>query len=299
MEVFCKVKHLLLILNPTSGTRKAAKNLTEIISVFNRADYDTHVYITACRGDAVKAVSQLGSTADLIVCCGGDGTLNETVSGVIEAGLDVPIGYIPSGSTNDFANSLHLSGDVVEAARQIVSGTPSAYDVGKFGDRYFTYIASFGAFTKASYTTPQNIKNTLGHMAYVLEGMQELTALRPERIRMELDGEIIEDDYLFGAICNSTSVGGILKLKSDLVDMADGKFEILLIRAPKDLQELHECVMALHNQTYSCGMITFRSASDVLVTGNPAMSWSLDGEKADGGGKIMIENLHRRITLIH
>ncbi len=136
-------------------------------------------------------------------------------------------------------------------------------------------------------------------MAYVLEGMQELTALRPEHIRMELDEEIVEDDFLFGAVCNSTSVGGILKLKPDLVDMADGKFEILLIRAPRDLQELHECVMALHNQTYNCGMITFRSAGVVHVTGNTAMSWSLDGEKADGSEEIMIENLHRRITLIH
>ena len=293
------MKHLLLILNPTSGTRKAAKNLAEIISVFNRAEYDTHVYVTACRDDAVNAVHQFETSMDTIVCCGGDGTLNETVTGVIEAGLDVPIGYIPSGSTNDFANSLHLSGDVVQAAEQIVSGTPSAYDVGKFGDRYFTYIASFGAFTKASYSTPQNIKNTLGHMAYVLEGMQELTALRSEHIRMELDGEHIEDDFLFGAVCNSTSVGGILKLKPDLVDMADGKFEILLIRAPQDLQELHECVMALHNQTYNCGMITFRNAGSVHVTGNPTMAWSLDGEKADGSEEIVIENLHKRITLIH
>jgi len=299
MEEFCEVKKLLLILNPTSGMRKATKNLTDIISVFNRADYNTQVYVTACHGDAVKAVHQLGGDMDIIVCCGGDGTLNETVTGVIEAGLDVPIGYIPSGSTNDFASSLHLSGDVVEAAGQIVSGSETAYDVGRFGERYFTYIASFGAFTKASYSTPQNIKNTLGHMAYVLEGMQELTALRPEHIRMELDGERIEDDFLFGAVCNSTSVGGILKLKPDLVDMADGKFEILLIRAPRDLQELHECVMALHNQTYNCAMITFRSASAVRVLGNPEMAWSLDGEKADGCGEITIENLHRRIILIH
>ena len=116
---------------------------------------------------------------------------------------------------------------------------------------------------------------------------------------MELDGERIEDDFLFGAVCNSTSVGGILKLKPDLVDMADGKFEILLIRAPRDLQELHECVMALHNQTYNCAMITFRSASAVRVLGNPEMAWSLDGEKADGCGEITIENLHRRIILIH
>ena len=116
---------------------------------------------------------------------------------------------------------------------------------------------------------------------------------------MELDGETVEDDFLFGAVCNSTSVGGILKLKPDLVDMADGKFEILLIRAPRDLQELHECVMALHNQTYNCAMITFRSASAVRVLGNLEMAWSLDGEKADGCGEITIENLHRRIILIH
>ncbi|MBQ8401286.1 MAG: YegS/Rv2252/BmrU family lipid kinase [Clostridia bacterium] len=293
------MKQLLLILNPTSGTRKAAKNLPEIISEFNRADYDNHVYVTASRGDAVHAVQQLGRAADLIVCCGGDGTLNETVTGVIEAGLDVPIGYIPSGSTNDFASSLHLSGDVAEAARQIINGTPASYDVGKFGDRYFTYIASFGVFTKASYNTPQNIKNSLGHTAYVLEGIQELSSIRAEHIRMELDGETVENDYLFGAVCNSTSVGGILKLKPDMVDMADGKFEVFLIRAPKDLQELHECVMALHNQTYNCGMITFRSASAVHVMGNPDMSWSLDGERAEGGEEIIIENLHRRITLIH
>jgi len=298
-EVFFEVKHLLLVLNPASGTRKAAKNLADIISVFNRADFDTHVYVTACHGDAVKAVHQLGSMADMIVCCGGDGTLNETVTGVIEAGLGVPIGYVPSGSTNDFASSLHLSGDVVEAAKQIVSGMPIPYDVGKFGDQYFTYIASFGAFTKASYSTPQNIKNTLGHMAYVLEGMQELTALRPEHIRMELNGETIEDDYLFGAVCNSTSVGGILKLKPDMVDMADGKFEILLIRAPRDIQELHECVMALRGQIYNCSMITFRSTAAVHVIGNSKMAWSLDGEKANGGEEIVIDNLHRRITLIH
>ncbi|MBQ7923044.1 MAG: YegS/Rv2252/BmrU family lipid kinase [Clostridia bacterium] len=293
------MKQLLLILNPASGTRKAAKNLSEIISVFNRAEYDTHVYVTACRGDAVKAVQQFGTAADLIVCCGGDGTLNETVTGMIRGGFDIPIGYIPSGSTNDFANSLHLSGNVVEAAQQIVSGTPAVYDVGRFGERYFTYIASFGVFTKTSYTTPQNIKNALGHMAYLLEGIQELSGIRAEHIRMELDGETIEDDYLFGAVCNSTSVGGILKLKPDMVDMADGKFEILLVRAPRDAIELHECVMALRGQTYNCGMITFRSAGTVCAAGNPEMPWSLDGERAEGDGKILIENLHKRIMLVH
>lgn len=293
------MKQLMLILNPTSGMKKAAKNLSDIVSVFNRAEYDVHVYVTACRGDAVNAVREIGSTADLIVCCGGDGTLNETVTGVIEAGLQTPIGYIPAGSTNDFAGSLHLSGDVVEAAKQITVGTITEYDIGKWNDRYFTYVASFGAFTQASYKTPQNVKNALGHMAYVLEGIQELSSIHPEHIRIELDGETIENDYLFGAVCNSTSVGGILTLNPAVVDMSDGRFEILLIRAPKDIQELHECIRALKNQTYDCNMITFRSASALQIFGNSDMSWSLDGEKADGAEHIAIENLHRRIMLVH
>lgn len=294
-----EMKQLLLILNPTAGTKKAVKYLAEIISVFNRADYDTHVYVTTCQGDAANAVDLFGASADLIVCCGGDGTLNETVAGVIKAGLQTPIGYIPAGSTNDFASSLHLSSDVVEAAKQIADGKAVEYDVGRFSDRYFTYVASFGAFTKTSYTTPQNIKNALGHMAYILEGIQELSSIRKVHVRMELDDEVLEDDYLFGAVCNSTSVGGILTLNPEIVDMSDGKLEILLIRAPKDVGELHECIMALKNQKYNCRMITFRSASHIQISASSDMPWSLDGEKAEGSEQICVENLHRRIQLVH
>ena len=174
--------------------KKASRALAEIIDVFNRAQYDTHVYVTACQGDAAKAVQQFGDQMDLIVCAGGDGTLNETVTGLLQAGLTIPLGYIPAGSTNDFASSLHLSTNVVKAAKQIVSGTPHAYDVGQFGDRYFAYVASFGAFTKASYSTPQNVKNALGHLAYILEGIQELSSLRKAHIRINLDNEVLEDD---------------------------------------------------------------------------------------------------------
>lgn len=293
------MKQLLLIINPAAGTKKAGKNLTEIISVFNRADFDTRVYITAAQGDAINAVKLYGKAADLIVCCGGDGTLNETITGIIEADLNTPIGYIPAGSTNDFAGSLKLPSDVVAAAKQIANGTAVMYDVGKFADRYFTYVASFGAFTRASYSTPQNIKNTLGHMAYLLEGIQELSNIRTVHIRMELNGEVLEDDYLFGAVCNSTSLGGILTLNPKVVDMTDGQFEVLLIRAPKDVQELRECILALTNQTYNCGMITFRSANSIQVSSNTELSWSLDGEKATGSRSLIIENLHKRIKLVH
>lgn len=293
------MRQLLLILNPIAGTRKAARNLAEIISVFNRADYDVRVYVTAGQKDAAKAVELFGAQADLVVCCGGDGTLNETITGMIRMGLRTPIGYIPAGSTNDFANSLGLSGDVVEAARQIVQGKVRSYDIGKFGERYFAYVASFGAFTKTSYTTPQNIKNALGHVAYLLEGIQELSKIRKEHLRMEVDDVVLEGDYLFGAICNSTSIGGILTLSPELVDMGDGMFEILLVRAPKNLQELQECVIALSNQTYNCGMLTFRSAGKIKVVANPDMPWTLDGERTEGCENIYIENLHQSLLLMH
>ncbi len=291
--------NLLLILNPTAGQKKAVRNLADIVSIFNRADYDTHVFVTAERGDATEAVKRFGPSMDLVVCCGGDGTLNETVTGVIDGGLDLPIGYIPAGSTNDFAMSLHLSGDVLEAARRITTGEPTAYDIGQWGEqRYFTYIASFGVFTRASYNTPQNIKNALGHVAYVLEGIQELSNIRKEHIRLTVGEEVLDDDYLFGAVCNSTSVGGVLTLNPAYVDLADGQFELLLIRAPRDLQELHECVMALKNQTYNCGMITFRRVDRLSVQSAPDMAWSLDGEKAVGQGTTVIQNLHQRVRLI-
>lgn len=293
------MKKLLLILNPIAGTKKAPKNLTEIIGLFNRSEFDVRVYVTACQEDVKKAIKLFGKKADLIVCCGGDGTMNETISGLIENGLTTPIGYIPAGSTNDFASSLHLSTDVVKAAKQIVEGTPHAYDIGKFNDKYFCYVASFGLFTKTSYNTPQNIKNAFGHVAYLLGGVQELSNIRKEHIRMEIDGEVIEDDYLFGAICNSVSVGGVLTLSPDIVDMADGKFEILLIKAPKDLQELGECIFALTNQKYDSKMIPLYSGSRIKIQASADMDWSLDGEKQDGVEEIEIENLHKHINLVH
>ena len=279
--------------------RKAAKVLSEILAVFNRADYDVRVYVTACSGDAIDAVERLAPDVDLVVCSGGDGTFNETVTGLMKAGLDLPIGYIPAGSTNDFAASLGLSSDPIEAARQIVEGTPCLYDAGKFGQRYFSYVASFGAFTKASYSTPQSVKNLLGHAAYVLEGMQELHQIRKHRVKMTLDNqEVLEDDYVFGAICNSTSVGGIMTLDPSQVDLQDGKFEVLLIRAPKNLQEISECLLAVQKQQYNNAMMTFRSASQILVEAELEMPWTLDGEKEDGHALVQVQNLHHAIRII-
>lgn len=293
------MKQLLLILNPVSGTRKGQRALADIITVFNQAGFDTHVHITTTPGDATRTVVRQGAQMDMIVCCGGDGTLNETIAGLMEADLDIPVGYIPAGSTNDFAASLHLSPDPVTAAKQVVLGAPHAYDVGRFQDRSFSYVASFGAFTRTSYTTPQNVKNALGHLAYMLEAIQELTHIHKEHVRMEMDGEVVEGDYLFGAICNCTSVGGVLNLDPEKVDMSDGLFEVVLIREPRDIQELLECEAALRNRTYDCGMITFRKASRITVAAKPDMNWTLDGERADGSDVIFVENLCQRVRLLH
>ena len=292
------MKKLLFVMNPYAGTRKANKHLADILSIFNRADFTVTVHMTASPGDCERATMALAEGCDLAVCAGGDGTFSEMVNGLMRLGLDIPVGYIPCGSTNDFANTLRLSKDVLQAARDIAEGTPVCYDVGQFQNRYFTYVASFGAFTRTSYATPQNIKNALGHAAYILNGIQELSQLHKEHIRIETEDRVIEDDFLFGAICNSTSVGGILSLDPKQVDMADGKFELLLVRAPKDFLEITECIGALQNKKYNCAMITFLSTSHLKIAADPNMSWTLDGERGEGAEDITVKNLQHAIRVM-
>lgn len=293
------MKKLLLILNPCSGKKKASHALADVVNVFNRGGYDVTVYITAARGDATKVVAQRAPEFDLVVCAGGDGTFNETISGLLAGGHDTPIGYLPAGSTNDFASSLHLSKNLVEAARDIVEGTPRRLDVGRFNDRYFSYVASFGAFTRASYATSQNVKNALGHLAYILSGIKELAYIRSRRLRFTLDdGRVLEDEYIFGAISNSTSVAGILTLSEDLVDMNDGVFELLLVRKPENLLELNDCVLALTTQDYHTPMLTFTSARSVEIEEPADMDWTLDGEREPGSAHCRAENLHDAIRIV-
>ncbi len=293
------MKKMLFIMNPYSGMRRANRYLTDIISLFNRADYEVNIRMTAGPGDAGRFAESYSRDVELVVCCGGDGTLNETITGMIRCGATAPIGYIPAGSTNDFASSLKLSTNIMQAVQDILEGQPVTYDVGRFADRYFSYVASFGAFTKSSYATPQSIKNALGHTAYVLEGISELSQIRPFHVKMELENETVEDDFIFGCISNSTSIGGILTLDPKIVDMADGLLEVFLVRAPRNLTEISECIQALQSQRYNdCAMITFGPARKVHVTAEPDMPWTLDGEKFDGQAEIEVENLHHAIRLI-
>ena len=292
------MKKMLFVLNPCAGTKKANKALTEILSVFNRADYEVLVHITSGKGDASDVVRKKAGEVELVVCAGGDGTFNEAVCGILDSGSGTPIGYIPCGSTNDFANSLKLPTNILTAAKQIAEGQPENYDIGRFGNRYFSYVASFGAFTRTAYSTPQSVKNALGHMAYVLAGIQELAQIHKHHLRFELEDQVLEGDYIFGAISNSTSVGGILTLNPQRVDMSDGQFELLLVRSPKDLMELGDCIRALQSQKYDSPLVTFLSTDKVDILASESMPWTLDGEREEGHGQIHVENLHNAITLM-
>lgn len=292
------MKRVLVVMNPNAGQKRGKRYLADILELFRKKEYVTTVMLTACRGDAVSLVKEHGHDKDLIVCIGGDGTFNEVVNGVLDAGLSAPIGYIPAGSTNDFANSLKLPKNMLKAATKIVEGTPQTVDIGRFDTRYFSYVASFGAFTKVSYATPQNVKNALGHLAYILEGVKDIPSIRPLHLRFETPTENIEGDYLFGAISNSTSVGGILTLNPKVVDMNDGKFELLLIKAPATIAELNDIVVALTTQNYDVSSITFVSASEMTVYASPDMDWTLDGEWEAGKDKFTVSNLRSAITLI-
>ena len=294
------MRSLLLIINPNAGTRQGRRFLPEIISVFDRAGYLCTVHVTEKRGDAVRFVQKHAGGADLVVACGGDGTLNEVITGLQLGGHAVPLGYIPCGSTNDFANGLELPTAPLIAAGAIVSGKPHTLDVGLFSpDRYFSYTASFGAFTSVSWSTPQNVKNVLGHAAYILEGIRSLADIRPIHMRITADGQQYEEDYIFGAICNSTSLGGVLKLEDRDVDMNDGRFETLLIPFPEDLLALNRILTALRTHHYDDPSLYFLRAASFTFEGAPDVTWTLDGEAADGSGRVEIRNIHNAISLIY
>lgn len=293
------MKKLLLIMNPAAGTKKANPHLPEILSVFGRAGYACLCFMTQKRGDGTSLAAQYAAQVELIVCIGGDGTFNEVISGVVSAGAATPIGYIPAGSTNDFAASLGLSKNVVQAAQDIAAGKPVSYDIGRFCDRYFTYVASFGAFTKSSYTTSQSVKNALGHLAYVLEGIREITSLHRYHVAVTLDDSLREEgDYIFGAVSNSTSVGGILTLDKNVVDLNDGLFELLLVKYPRNMSELAEVIKALTSQKYDSPALIFHPAKKLSVAADPGMDWTLDGEFAKGSASVEIENLHSAVNIV-
>ncbi|MBQ1715652.1 MAG: YegS/Rv2252/BmrU family lipid kinase [Firmicutes bacterium] len=293
------MKKILLIYNPNSGTRKSARYLSQVLEIFTEHGATTTALPTLKRGDAKDYVMEYGPSHDMVVAMGGDGTYNEVVSGLVVSGLTIPLGYIPAGSTNDFAASMGLSKDIPKAAEDICLGSPVPVDCGLFNDRTFTYVACFGAFAKASYDTPQDIKNILGHLAYVLSGAATIADIRPIHARVTVDGKVYEGNYLFGAVSNSTSMGGILKLKPEDVDLSDGLFELMLVKASQDIIEIGDLVRAVAMQDYaSTPMLTFIEGKHFSFEIPEAVDWSLDGEYQKGVPEVVIENKFKVINLI-
>ncbi len=291
-------KRVLLIINPTAGQKTGKKYLADILDLFCRAGYIPTVFLTGAAGEAPVLVQTHAADNDLVVAIGGDGTFNETVSGLLASGADTPIGYIPCGSTNDFATGLGLKKQPMAAAKAILAGKPVTYDIGQFGSRYFTYTASFGAFTRASYATPQNLKNVLGHLAYILEGIRDLSNIHPIPMRIETDGHVFEDNYIFGAVSNSTSLGGVLTLDPDVVDMNDGLLELLLVKYPANILELNECLRCLQEKKYDSHMLSFHSTARLIAHADASVDWTLDGEHENGHDTVEIKNLHNAIRLV-
>ena len=284
-------KKLLFIVNPRAGKTKSRAPLFDAVSIYSEAGYLVCVKQTKRRGDATRFAAELGADFDLIVCHGGDGTLNETVNGLMRLPKERRplVSYLPGGSTNDFAASLNISSDLAVAAQRAMRMEKRDLDVGVFGSRNFVYVASFGAFTRTTYTVPQDIKNMFGHFAYMLEGAKDLETLRPYRMTITADGEPIRGEYLFGAVSNSTSIAGLMKISPEKVSFNDGQFELLLVPVPKSPQAVQALIRALVYQDYesSAGLI-FRHVKHVVAETEENIPWTLDGEYAPGAPRIEI-----------
>lgn len=290
---------VLLIVNPVAGKRKVESKLKEILALLEENGYRIELYFTKGERDAEAVAAQRASEKDVVICCGGDGTLSEVANGMLGLSERPPLAYIPAGSTNDFARSMGFSSDIMKAVQDIVQGERKAIDIGRLADRYFMYVASFGAFTQTSYDTPIGLKNLLGHFAYILEGVKELKNLKPYKIKVEAaDGKIYEDEYIFGAISNSTSIGGLIHLSDKLVDYQDGLLEVMLIRYPKHLGDMEKILTSLHKGSFDEEFITFFHSPRVSLYSEEPLAWSLDGECAQANCDLTIEVLKQGIELV-
>jgi diacylglycerol kinase (ATP) len=298
-----KEKDLLLIINPKAGTMQASKRLSEILQVFSDEGYLTRVHMTSGSGDARDFAERYAHEVSVIACAGGDGTLNEVIEGVVASGADCAIGYIPAGSTNDFAAGVGLPKSVIEAARVIATGVPADFDAGSFNGKLFSYVASFGAFTSTSYSVPQNMKNIMGHAAYMLQGAKDITNIKKIAMDITIDEGTENEthfngDYLFVAACNSTSIAGVLKLDRYGVDMNDDLLELLLFEAPENIVELSDMVRALLDGTLIAKRIRIMTVHSAKITMDGNINWTLDGEYAEGCDEITIDAVHSAYKLI-
>lgn len=293
------MKKALFIFNPHSGKGQIKNHLLEIVDILVKNGYEVTVYPTQGRGDASRAMRERKKSYELVVCSGGDGTLDEIVTGMMQSGFRTTIGYIPAGSTNDFANSLKIPSTMKKAAELVVGGTVFSCDVGRFNEDIFVYIAAFGLFTEVSYGTPQEMKNMLGHMAYILEGVKHLQNVKAYHLKVTSVSEdggakVIEDDFIFGMVTNSCSVGGFKSIAGNVfkgkIALDDGLFEVTLIKMPKNPMELNSILAALAIQNIDTQyMYSFKSGSLTIESGEE-VAWTLDGEFGGAHRKVTLTN---------
>ena len=294
-------KKVLFIFNPVSGRSQIRTDLVDILEILSRKDYVVTCYPTRCRGDARNLVRTRKEDYLYVVCAGGDGTLDEVVSGMMEHPDKpfVPIGYIPAGTTNDFAASLGIPSDMKAAARVVAYGKPYECDLGLFNkETYFTYVAAFGIFTETSYQTPQDLKNQLGHLAYVLQGMMDLGKARTYRFHVESGEFSVTDNFVFGMITNSKSVGGFPDITGSEVDMNDGLFEVTLIKMPANILELNDILQYVSHLTDSSDMVYRFKTSHLVLESDEPVNWTRDGEYGGVFKRVEIDNLHRAMKII-
>lgn len=292
-------KKLLLIVNPCSGRAKMYTELLKVVEVFSSNNYLVTVYPTKFKGDATEFVKKISADDfDTIVVCGGDGTLNEVIEGIMESNKNIPLGYIPSGTLNEWSSGLNISRNIETAAKDIINGKKMKLDIGRFNEKYFSYTASFGAFTGASYSTPQEMKNVLGQSAYFLEGIKGLAAIKPIHMKLTNDDGVVEGDFLFGAISNSLSVGSIIKYDKTPVGLNDGIFEVILIHNPDNIVKLQPLVDGILKHEFNREGMEFFRTNKLTIETTEEVAWTLDGEYAKGNGLISLENIHGAITFI-
>ena len=288
---------MLFIYNPRAGKGTIRNLLSYILEEFSRHDIVITIHPTTRSRDALKVMKKHGAEYDLVVCSGGDGTLDEVVTGMMQGGFSVPVGYIPAGSTNDFASSLGIPKQMRDAAAAIAEGRVFDCDIGRINASYFIYVAAFGAFTDVSYKTSQDMKNMLGHAAYLLEGVKSFSALKSWRLRFTSEEMSGEGDFLYGMITNSNSVGGFKGITGNDVTLNDGKFEVTLIRMPETVIEWPTIISALLTGTAHDKVITFKTAH-LKITGEEDLPWTTDGEYGGTWKSSEITNLSRALPII-
>ena len=291
-------KKLLFVFNPHSGKAQIKNQLLDIVDTMVKEDYEVTIYPTQAAGDAIRKVEEEADNYDMVVCSGGDGTLDETVTGLMHLQEKPLLGYIPAGSTNDFATSLGIPKDMVKAAGAAVNGKPFLCDIGSFNEDFFVYVAAFGLFTEVSYKTSQEWKNVLGHAAYILEGAKCLHDIPAYRMEVGYDNVRISDEFIFGMITNSTSVGGFKGMTGKDVLLDDGVFEVTLIKKPRNPIELNEIIASLINLVDDTDMIYSFKTDEVHFRAKREIPWTLDGEFGGDHEEVVVKNMCKAVTIM-